>query len=312
MAANVAAGAFTHVFPIPKERAITIAWGVHGRPGRGPLAMEIDMYLPPPRPRPATATRDALDDLIRRFLALADEQAHAIGLHLRLSTDFARLIALNRRHRDSWPPLTPIFDPAHSRLDPDTAFFVEGVDDLGETVVTHAARLFRWPQSTLADEARALRVFYADPAPHRAAGEAVTIAAPSAARIRGRTAGLGALWVRPDFRRHGPSTLVPRVLRAQVLARWNAAFTWSFMEPHIHTRGFAQRSGPLEAEDGVMLHLAFRGDLPAKLVWMSRAASLADIAAAVAQPTAEMLRGMERLSRYVSVPSPRIGTSSRS
>jgi hypothetical protein len=105
---------------------------------------------------------------------------------------------------------------------------------------------------------------------------------------------------------------VPRVLRAHVIARWNADFTWSFMEPRIHARGFAQQTGPLEAEDGVVLDLAFRGELPVKLVWMSRAAALGDLAATVGHATVERSRTIDRIKRNASVPSPHIGISSRS
>lgn len=250
-------------------------------------------------------------DLLRQYFAFAEEGMRSLGLRLRLRTDFERLIEINHQNRDSWPPLTPIFDPRHSRLRIDSAYWIEAIDQQGRTVATHAGRLLQWDHTTLDDELRSLRVFYRDPAPHIAAGESVVVSAAAARRICGRTMAGGAVWVHPDHRQQRLASIVPRISRAYALTRWDIASNWSLMEPKIHALGLAQASGPFRVEDGVMLHLAFRGDLPALLMWMTREAMIADMAAAVDQAVRENALRMETASTIMS-PRSRHGISSRS
>lgn len=251
-------------------------------------------------------------DLLGRYFLAADAAARDKGVRLRLRADFERLIELNDRHRDNWPPLSPIFNPAHSNLRIDSAFWLEGVDEAGDTVVTHAARYFDWPNTTLAAELLSLRVFYEDPAPHIAARESIDITAPSATKIHGRTIFAGAAWVRPDFRRHGLTKIVPRISRAYAYSRWDTGFTWGFVEPEKHAFGLTRAYGPYRAEPGVTLRLPFRGELPLMLVWMSTETLLADVASIVDQATVESSRWIETPSRKRSLPPPRHGMRRRS
>ena len=55
-------------------------------------------------------------DLLVRYVAFAEEQMRELGVQLKVSADFDRLIALNRQHRDSWPLLSPIFNPKFNDL----------------------------------------------------------------------------------------------------------------------------------------------------------------------------------------------------
>lgn len=55
-------------------------------------------------------------DLLARYFLMADAAAREWGLRLRLRSDFDALMELNRENPDSWPPLSPAFDPAHSNL----------------------------------------------------------------------------------------------------------------------------------------------------------------------------------------------------
>ena len=220
-------------------------------------------------------------DLLSRHFRMADAAARDWGLRLRLRSDFDELIELNRENRDSWPPLSPAFDPAHSNLRIDSAFWLEAIDHRGETVVTEIARLFDFKNTNLVEELRSLRIYYENPAPHLAAGERVEIDAPPATAVRGRTMHGGAIWVRPDWRRNGLTRIISRVCAAYALTRWDTAFTWGLVEPRLHAGGLSQAYGPHAVAEGVMLHLAFRGDLPAVLIWMSAEALLADLARSV-------------------------------
>lgn len=251
-------------------------------------------------------------EMLSRYFLLADKAARDRGIRLRLQTDFDRLAELNERHRDSWPKLVPIFDPAHSHLRIDSSFWIEGVDENDKTVVTHAARLFDWTETTLAQELAALRVFYADPAPHIAAGASIEVTAPSASRISGRTMYGGAVWVRPDYRRHGLTRIVPRISRAYACTRWDIGYFWSLLEPEIHELGVTRAYGPHRIEPGVDVRLPWRGHLPSMLAWETRDMILDDVAAIVDQATIDNSRWIEMPSTNISSSPRRQGMSSRS
>jgi GNAT superfamily N-acetyltransferase len=251
-------------------------------------------------------------DLLGRYFIIADTAARDREVKLRLRSDFEGLVQLNAQHRDSWPALAPILDPAHSNLRIDSAFWLDAVDEAGDTVATHAARCFEWSDTTLEDELRSLRAFYEDPAPHAAAGESVEVTAPSAKSIRGHVMYGGAVWVRPDYRRRGLASLLPRISRAYGYTRWGNAFTWALIEPKTHELGLARANGPYEVEDGVMVHLAFRGDLPLMLMWMGADAMLDDIERIVDQATVESWRRIETLKTNKSSPVRRQGMRRRS
>src|SRR5579883_1771964 len=126
-------------------------------------------------------------EVLGRYFAIADAMARNCGVRLRLRTDFDALMDLNRANRATWPPLPPICDPSYSTLGADNAFWLDGVNDHGETVVTYFARLFDFVDTNLVEAIRSLRIYYDDPTPHAAAGEMVEIDAPSAAVVCGRT-----------------------------------------------------------------------------------------------------------------------------
>ncbi len=220
-------------------------------------------------------------ELLARHFVLADAMARDWGLRLRLRSDFDTLMALNRENRESWPPLSPAFDPAHSNLRIDSAFWLEGIDDRGDTVVTEIARFFDFSNTDLVDELQSLRIYYEHPEPHLAAGERIEVNAPAARVVRGRTMHGGAIWVRPDWRRNGLTRIISRVCAAYAHTRWNTAFTWGLIEPRLHAGGLSQAYGPHHVSEGVTLHLPFRGTARRVLIWMSSEALLADLGRAV-------------------------------
>jgi len=251
-------------------------------------------------------------DLLGRYLILADRAARQMGVRLRLRSDFERLHEIKLKHFENTPMMSPIFDPAQSNLRIDSSFWVEGVNDAGDTISTHAARLFDWPRTTLESEARALRVHYEDPAPHLAAGESVDITAPSASRIRGRTTFAGAMWVRADYRRQGLTRIIPRISRVYAYTRWNTAFTWGFMEPRLHAGGASVAYGRYTVEDGLTVRLDFRSPFRAMLLWMAEDTMLGEIEAFIDQPTSDLSRSIEMPSTSESSRPRRQGSRIRS
>jgi hypothetical protein len=243
-------------------------------------------------------------ELLSRYFPLADAAARDWGLRLRLRSDFAALIALNRDNLDTWPPLPPIFDPAHSNLRIDASFWLEAIDDRGDTVMTEAARFFDFSDTNVVDELRSLRIYYENPSPHLAAGECIEIDAPAAMMVRGRTMHGGAVWVRPDWRRNGLVRIISRITAAYAHTRWNTGFTWGLVEPRLHALGVSRAYGPHDVAEGVMLRLAFRGDLPAVLIWMKTDALLADLARTVGQATMAPGQGYAHEERLVARVAP--------
>jgi len=229
-------------------------------------------------------------ELLKRYFLIVEEALRARGIRMRFRTDFEQLVEINHQHRDSWPAFIPMSDPAHATLRIDDSFWVEGVDETGCPVVTHAGRLYDWEDTTLEAELTSLRAFFRDPEPHLARGDAIRVNAPAAKRIRGRVMGGGAVWVRPDHRGKGLATLVPKVSRAYALTRWNILGNWAVMEPRIRDLGLAARQGFNQEEMIVFQLKAWRDHLPMLLVWMTREDAFAQIAAVVDAETVEAVR----------------------
>lgn len=212
-------------------------------------------------------------DLLSRFFMVADDTGRESGLRFRLRSDFDGLVEINRENRESWSPLSPIFDPAHSNLRIDAAFWLEGIDERGETVVTHAARLFDCDRTSLLDEIESLGgVCEASVAP-----DAVRDA-PSAVPITGRTMFAGGVWVRPEWRRFGLTKIISRICSAYAHTRWNTASSSGFVETRLHALGLSRAYGPYTVIDGLSFRLAWRPDVRMLLLWMGAGTMLADLA----------------------------------
>jgi hypothetical protein len=221
-------------------------------------------------------------ELLGRYADCANEMAADLGLTLRLSTDFPRFVALNAQHRDSWGALSPIFDPANADLSLGNAFFIEAVDELGDTVMTSAGRLYDHGDRSIAEDLCALRVYYDDPAPHIAAGARVEVTAPSAEYICGRVMFSGGVWVRPDYRRHGLTKIVPRLTRAVALTQWNPPVFWGAIEHKLEKIGVARAYGSWHVEDGIVAHIpSYGGKLAGLFLTMGQATLLRDLAGSI-------------------------------
>jgi hypothetical protein len=232
---------------------------------------------------------------------------------LRLSTDFDRLIDLNKQHHDSWPPLSPIFNPKHNSLGHKTAFWIEGVNGRGETVVTNAARMYDLGDRSLADQLRSLRIFYDDPAPHIAAGETAEITAPSAACIRGRVTFAGALWVRPDYRRFGFSKIMPRLTRSYALTRWDSPMFWTYIDRALDAAGLTQAYGYSHSEDRLITHMpTWRGDYDVLFLSMSRDTLIHNVASMLDETMTGFSRSIDMHMVKRSPPLDLQGMSTRS
>ena len=231
-------------------------------------------------------------DLLSRYFALADSRARDAGLHLTLRTDFSRLMELNRARRDMWPPIPPIFDPDQSAIGPASAFWIEGRNEKGETIVAHAMRFFNL-HGSLDEELTSLRAFYSEPKDHLANGERFEVGGTSASTICGRVVHGGAFWVHANYRRQGFASLVPRITRACAFARWNPSFIWGFVEERLHAGGLTRAYGPYQSTDVVVSGIDWRRGVTFHFVWMTAQAMLADVERIVDQETNDNSRRIE-------------------
>lgn len=223
--------------------------------------------------------------LLLRYVSLAEQAAREVGVELRVRHDFAALAELQHANRDTWPLVNPTFDPSLSDLDDTCAFWIEGIDARGETVLTNATRFFDWPHTSLAEEFRSLRAFYRDPAPHLAAGHFAKVAGDMAASIRGRTSTSGALWVRPDHRRLGLTRITPRLSRACAYARWDVAYCWGLTAQRLHDLGLTRAYGhsARAVQQGTIVETGPLGRFEGVLSCQDRETLLADIERIVAE-----------------------------
>ena len=216
--------------------------------------------------------------ILRRYFEFADEAARERGVELRVRTDFDRLLELREQYSDSFPRVSPIFDPTSSVLTPRSAFWIEGIDASGDTVLTSAARLFDHAERSLADDFRTLRIFFEYPEPHLAAGESVQVIAPIAEQIRGRVMASGIVWVRPDHRRHGITRIIPRLARSYALACWDSSLFWGLIKQEHDNLGLTQAYGSWQLGGKLVIHMpSWQGDVSPLFLWMDRDTLIADI-----------------------------------
>lgn len=251
-------------------------------------------------------------DLLARYLLLADRRLQELGLRARLRTDFETLAEVNEQNRSSWPDLIHTLDPRHSILRLDSSYWLEVITAEGEPVAIHSGRLFDWPDTTLDEEVRSLRVFYADPAPHLARGEYARGDEPRGRARTGLNMFGGAVWVHPEHRAQGLGGLVTRVSRAYGYTRWAPSFFWMVTEPKTFGGGFIRATGPFEIVQKLRTRLEWRGELDLLLMAMDADAFLQDLARQLDQATRESSLRMETQSIQRSPPAPDKGISSRS
>jgi hypothetical protein len=174
----------------------------------------------------------------------------------------------NERNRENWRPLIPVFNPKNGGLTAENAFCILGRNHKGEVVAAHAGRLYDWPDTTYYEEAKALRLFYADPDNMKCPGEECEITAQSTRDISGNVVFSGAAWYRPDYRGRNLSAILPKIGKAYALTRWHPDFIVSMMAEDIYRRGFAPRFGYNNVDWEILMRNSALGNLRLAFVWI--------------------------------------------
>lgn len=252
--------------------------------------------------------------LLRQVFERGEAAVAERGIRLRLHEDMA---SLRDRHRE-FPamaedrPLPSQLDVAYCALPTGRAFWIEGTDAGGRTVLTHACRLFDWPETDLEAEGLALRIFYDDPHRHGRPGVDLTLASPMPVRVTGRVAYIGGLWVDPALRRRGLAGIVPRIGRAAAHARWAPDFGFSHVVDSLLDVGLGAVYGYRNRHRGLRFRNRYGKAYDVSWVWMSSSELVSDLSGWVGSVQSNRPRSTltpETIMRPVSV---RQGSSSRS
>lgn len=209
-------------------------------------------------------------DLLGRFFLKADTAARARDVFLSFAP-LQELVDANRRNRETWRPLLPLFEPACGGITDENSFCVVGHNGQGDIVATQAARLYVWEDTTFHKEAQELRLFYADPERLKRPDERVIVTAPAAKWITGRVVFAGGAWYRPDYRGRQLAQIMTRISRAYAYTRWKHDYHLSIMAEEVCKGGMPQRSGYTKVDWEVVLRRTVvhpGGDVRCGLTWM--------------------------------------------
>jgi hypothetical protein len=247
-----------------------------------------------------------------RFFLLADQAAYRRGVRLQLHADLNTLIEVNQRKQSVWgAPMVPIFDPNHSALTSDNSFWISGHDQNGVIVATQAARFIDMSQSSAAEELQSLRLFFADPAPHLAAGARCHVDCPAAREVKGRVVYSGGGWYHPNYRGTGLSRILPRISRALAYTRWDSDYTFSVVETVLVEKNVYRSYGYTQHSPAITLTGSYREDLELEMIWMPREELLSDMAAYINQSVENEVRRTETAETN-DAPRLRQGSNNRS
>jgi hypothetical protein len=208
-------------------------------------------------------------EAIGRVVLATDFAVRQAGIRLSLSTDFEELAHVNAANQRDWYPLMPNFDPRHSTLTAENAFWLKGINAQGEVVLCQAVRLYAFGGTTLKDELESLRFYYERPEAAIANGISIKVAAPIASTISRRVSYGGALWIRSDFRGGGLARLIPAVNRALAVTRWYPSYhTCILMQPTVE-KGMAKVYGYDHLEYAIWVKNlpGFTTDLKSAVCW---------------------------------------------
>jgi hypothetical protein len=210
--------------------------------------------------------------LLSRFVLEGDKTARRMGLKLRLRHDFDELVYLNKQQisTGSWFRLVEAFNPEYSDLTPQNAFWISGEDESGEIATTWAARVFDWPDATLVEKAG--EMFYG-----RQTDKPFIVTAEAAKTISGVVLCGGAAWVRPDYRGHKLSQLVPRIGKAYAFGRWPTDWSICYVSRALIDKGVAAGYGQKNFSYSIFYPGSAWGDLEVVLAYTSAEDSYADL-----------------------------------
>jgi hypothetical protein len=212
--------------------------------------------------------------LLSTFVLEGDKAARRMGIRLRLRHDFDELMYLNQQEvaHGNWFKLVHMFNPAYCDLSPANSYWISGENQDGEIVLAQAGRIYYWPYTNLAEEARMM--FYAG----RDEGQTCQVTAEAAKWISGVVFCGGSHWIRPDFRGKRLSHLLARLGRAYAVARWPVDWGMALVAPVLIEKGVSAGYGYKHASQSIFFPGSPWGDLEVVLAYLSAAEAYEDLA----------------------------------
>jgi hypothetical protein len=213
--------------------------------------------------------------LLSRFVLEGDKAVRQMGIRLRLRHDFDDLAYVKRQLAEQgiWCPLVNMFNPDYTDLSPENSFWLSGENESGEIVLTWAARVYYWPDSTLKDN---VGLFFCGKKDQPHPCSVTANAANALSSIGGVVFWGGALWIHPDYRHRQLSPLVGRLGRAFAVSRWPVDWIMCLVMPIIVEKGIAAGYGYRHMTPGVFFPGSPLGDLELFLVYLSASEAYAD------------------------------------
>jgi len=175
-------------------------------------------------------------ELAQRFMTEAIAMLQRSGYRLSLNFDLTGWAAL-LRNAPKIGIVNPTFDPQHSELRPNEAFWLQLNDDLGVAACV-ADRLFV-TDDFIGSELASGRLWYARPT--EADRPALLPSAPRGV-FDGRVGHAGGLWVHPRRRKDGLSWLLPRLVRALSVINWSVDRHCGLVFEGIHDSGLSAQA----------------------------------------------------------------------
>ena len=218
-----------------------------------------------------TLLPESLTNALRSYISDIDRIVSACGLFIETGTDFLvfRRVPYSQTQRGY---VAPIFDPAVSPVDAETAFWMIVKDVDGEIVFTQAMIQVDMAGLTLGDYlARNLSVFR----PHGEKYEisqSFTSQTMAGSEPQGLGCYHGEVWLRQDWRGGALIALLPRMMIALAVLRWSPDFFFGVMEPMAAMKGLAAREGYMHLEQGsISWHDPATGKTDTEwLIWLKR------------------------------------------
>lgn len=213
--------------------------------------------------------------VLSRMVLRLDQLAAKRGVRLYPQTDFQALKAVVEPNRHLGAVLYQCMDPEFSRVEPDNAFWIYGVDTDGRAATTQVGRYFDWTGTSLAEEVESFRYYYDKPERHLTEGCYSRVPRPVAEQIVGPVMISGGIWVRPDLRGPNPegivlSQLLGRLTRLIGIARWWPDFVFTFSSNDHYKRGVVRNFGWTHHEFPVEFRLPGGPVYHGGLFWMTR------------------------------------------
>ncbi|WP_083338543.1 hypothetical protein [Ensifer sp. LCM 4579] len=208
---------------------------------------------------------------VSRYIYSLDEAARKAGIRFRMGENFEEYLDVTTKIVGK-SRTSPRFRPECSRLEPSSAFWIVGEDQVGEVAHVQAVRVDDLTKTNLAEHLESLSDCYADPKSQASPGSSCVCRAPTAQNITGTVAYHGDIWLREDFRGKGLPTIFAGVAFGLAWAKWSPDFIYAFVPTWSIEKGVADRYGYRHREaHGSILRIPDLGiDDDEWLVWLTR------------------------------------------